>query len=380
MVYRKLFYLIAVMSTQKHRTRRLTDEGLTSPQIEKVIRRDRKEAIPHGQKLEKTFKLADYFMHNPLGEEKLIPDQLKRFFDLVHGHNGTAPTKHEHAMYIAHAAAMRSSCMSRQVGAVITDKADRIIAVGTNDVPQYGGGLYTGEGEQDDRCFKNRRVCENDAEKGRRKARIKAGIVKELPTIFDSSELQDAASQKIDALVDLVFTQSGIPDLIEFSRAVHAEMDALISLSRSGGGSTVGGNLYTTTFPCHNCARHIVAAGLEKVFYIEPYEKSLAPEAHNDSIEVLAHDDQSGTQGDPLKKVKFVHFSGVGPRLYAQLFLRNDGRKDDSGKFIECSTSPDGHPPRIIQEYIDSYRIFEAKIASMFDKEFPTDVIRSVGS
>lgn len=378
MVYRNLFYLIGVMSTQEHRTSRLTDEGLTIAQIETVIHRDRKEPVPHGQQLEKTFKLADYFMHNPLGEEKLIPSQVKRFFDLVHGHNGTTPTKHEHAMYVAHATAMKSSCMSRQVGAVITDKSDRIIAVGTNDVPQYGGGLYTGEGEVDDRCFKHRKICENDTEKARRKDRIRAGIIKELATIFDSSELQAAAMEKIDDLVDLVFTQSGIPDLIEFSRAVHAEMDALIALSRSGGGSTVGGNLYTTTFPCHNCARHIIAAGLEKVYYIEPYEKSLAPEAHNDSIEVLAHDHGATAQVEPIRKVKFVHFSGVGPRLYPQLFLRNDGRKDDSGKFMEYSVSSADQPPRIIKEYIDSYRSFEAKIALMFDKEFPADAVRSL--
>ncbi|KYP10312.1 MAG: hypothetical protein A0129_13510 [Limnobacter sp. CACIAM 66H1] len=372
MVYRSAFYLIGVMSTQDHRFSRLTDTGLRKEDIESIIARDRKESSKFGQQLEKAFKLADYFMHHPLGDQELIPEQTTRFINLVHGHNGITPTKHEHAMYVAHSTALKSSCLSRQVGAVITDKSDRIIAVGANDVPKYGGGLYSADHghEYDDRCFNHRKVCENVAQKLLRKAQIKSGIEKELPTIFPDEKIQQAAMAKIDEIVELVFSESGIPDLIEFSRAVHAEMDALVSLSRGGGGSTIGGNLYTTTFPCHNCARHLVAAGIEKVYYIEPYEKSLAPEAHNDSIEVLDHD-YNTENFPPLNKVKFIHFSGVGPRLYSDLFLRERGRKDDSGKLIEYSSTAQNPPNRIIKEYIDSYRTFETKIASIFVKEFP---------
>jgi deoxycytidylate deaminase len=313
------------MSIHEDRNSRLVDEGFKDDLIEVIMNRDRKEIDKSGQQLEKSFKLADYFMHNPLGNVELIPDQAKRFFSLIHGDNGITPTKHEHAMYVAHSTALKSSCLSRQVGAVITDKSHRIVAVGTNDVPQYGGGLYTGESGNDDRCFKNRKICENTAEKILRKKRIKDGIIKEFPNIFSDPKQLKVAESKVDEIVDLVFAQSGIPDLIEFSRAVHAEMDAIVSLSRGGGGTTVGASLYATTFPCHNCARHIVAAGIEKVYYIEPYEKSLAPEAHNDSIIVLDHDYEEEKQ-NVIPKVKFIHFSGVGPRLYPELFLRKTKR------------------------------------------------------
>lgn len=368
MVYRNLFYLIGVMSTQEHRKSRLCDEGLDDGRIEEVVGRDRKESNPHGQQLEKAFKLADYFMHHPLGDTTLIPEQVTRFVNLIHGSNIITPTKHEHAMYVAHSAALKSSCMSRQVGAVITDRSDRIIAVGTNDVPQYGGGLYSTESDNDHRCF-NHGECENNAEKLRRKARIRQGILDDLPKIFPEESIRKSAESKIDELVDLVFAQSGIPDLIEFSRAVHAEMDALISLSRGSGGSTVGGNLYSTTFPCHNCARHIIAAGIDKVYYIEPYEKSLAPEAHKDAIEVLDHDYPPGDRR-VVHKVKFIHFSGVGPRLYSDLFLREDGRKSSDGKLVSYASATQNPPNRIIKEYIDSYRKFETKIATLFTEEF----------
>src|ERR1035441_9924393 len=68
---------------------------------------------------------------------------------------------------------------------------------------------------------------------------------------------------------------SGLFDMTEYGRAVHAEMDALLTCARSGI-SPRNGTLYTTTFPCHNCTRHLVAAGIRRVVYIEPYPKSKA--------------------------------------------------------------------------------------------------------
>lgn len=379
-VYRNNFYLVGVMSLEANRITRLEDDGLRGPVIDTIVSRDRKEGDKFGQQLERAFKLADYFMHHPLGDKKLVPAQVKRFLDLTHGNNSITPTKHEHAMYVAYSTAMKSSCLSRQVGAAITDSSSRIVAVGTNDVPQYKGGLYTGDGPLDDRCFQSRKICENSAEKSRRRDKIKAGIQEKFTEVFKDPKMAKAAMAKVDEISEFVYEQSGIPDLIEFSRAVHAEMDALISLSRGGGGSTVGGNLYATTFPCHNCARHILAAGIDKVYYIEPYEKSLAPEAHNDAIEVLDHDDDSASVREedgadkvpkPPTKLRFVHFSGVGPRMYPELFQR-ETRKDDAGYFTPSSTSAAGTLPlKIVHEYIDSHRVFEVKVASLFEEQFP---------
>lgn len=368
LVYRRLFYMMGVMSTQEHRESRLKDDGLPAEQVKSVITRDRKESVEHGQQLEKAFKLADYFVHHPLGNSDIVTSQITRFLNLIHGSNEITPTNHEHAMYVAHSAALRSGCLSRQVGAAILEKGGRLIAVGTNDVPQFGGGLYGAESMPDGRCYKHGGKCENDAQKRLRKEKIQSAIISAFPNYVQDQTTSDAHRKNVDDLVETVFQQSGIGDLIEFSRAVHAEMDALISLSRGGGGSTVGANLYTTTFPCHNCARHIVAAGINKVFYIEPYEKSLAPEAHKDSIVVLDHDTESDEHS---RMVKFIHFSGVAPKLFPDLFIRERGRKNKEGNFIQFNLmEQDSLPEKIVKEYLDSYRSFEEKIASIFDEEF----------
>ncbi|TKC83479.1 deoxycytidylate deaminase [Trinickia terrae] len=375
LTYRNLFYLIGVLSTQDHRLARLKDQGLPENIANRIMERDRKEEQKYGQHLEKAFKLADYFIQHPLGLEEAIPRQIERLLKLVHGSNSITPTRHEHAMYVAHASGMKSACFSRQVGAAILDANGKLIAVGCNDVPQYGGGLYSAESQNDQRCAsRSSKICENDRQKKIRKEKIRAGLTSEIASLFKDARTRLTVLSKIDSVIDLAYQHSGIPDLIEFSRAVHAEMDAIVSVAREGSAAVIGGTLYTTTFPCHNCARHIVAAGIDKVYYIEPYEKSLALESHSDSIIVLDHDiaDISNVDGKPTRidKVKFIHFSGAAPRVYPKFFHR-DKRKDDDGAFIEWSG--DNKPSKIMVEFLDSYRDFEAKVSRRFEEAFPLE-------
>jgi deoxycytidylate deaminase len=126
---------------------------------------------------------------------------------------------------------------------------------------------------------------------------------------------------------------TGILNITEYGRAVHAEMEAILSAARNGV-SIRGGTLYSTTYPCHNCAKHIVAAGIVKVKYVEPYPKSYATKLHNDSI---------NSTGDVGKnKVNFEAFVGIGPRKFVDLFSvsLSSGRKlirKSNGKLIEWS-------------------------------------------
>jgi deoxycytidylate deaminase len=66
---------------------------------------------------------------------------------------------------------------------------------------------------------------------------------------------------------------ASVMDITEYGHPVHAEMEAILSCGRVGV-SARGGTLYSTTFPCHNCAKHILDAGIERVVYVEPYPKS----------------------------------------------------------------------------------------------------------
>jgi cytidine deaminase len=105
-------------------------------------------------------------------------------------------------------------------------------------------------------------------------------------------------------------------------------MAALLDGARRGVG--VGKQrLFCTTFPCHNCARHIIAAGIAEVVFREPYEKSLAAELHDDALVVDPATDADG-------KVVFRRFVGIGPPRYQDLFTMQT-RKDAQGNKIDWS-------------------------------------------
>ena len=55
---------------------------------------------------------------------------------------------------------------------------------------------------------------------------------------------------------------------MELCTAIHAEERAIRSL---GGRDATGATLYTTTYPCFQCARYIVDAGIKRIVYVEAY-------------------------------------------------------------------------------------------------------------
>ncbi|MGA7416115.1 MAG: deaminase, partial [Bryobacteraceae bacterium] len=148
---------------------------------------------------------------------------------------------------------------------------------------------------------------------------------------------------------ELVLRNSLLWDITEFGRAVHAEMDALLSCGRNGV-STRGALLYATTFPCHNCTRHIIAAGVKRVVYVEPYAKSQAAQLHEDAIRVEATAIGRSSKTVRDAPVPFEPFIGIGPRRFFDLFsmVLSAGysieRKNKAGRILEWIPRRDSKP------------------------------------
>ncbi|MHB1162741.1 MAG: deaminase, partial [Chloroflexota bacterium] len=243
----------------------------------------------------------------------------------------STPTKEENAMFHAHAAALRSASLARQVGAAVTTVDGDLVAVGTNEVPKAKGGLYWQGDDPDWRDFK---WGHDTSDVGRKDL-----LVDILDRLRKSSMLAGIESEDdVENLVNRTLAGEKTPlagtklmDLIEFVRAVHAEMAALLAAARLGT-SVRGCTLYTTTFPCHDCAKHIVAAGILRVVYIHPYPKSRALAMHKDSIVM-------GRAAEAGKAVTFESFVGIAPRKYMDLFTHTGGRKDKQGRPITVDWS-----------------------------------------
>lgn len=131
----------------------------------------------------------------------------------------TRPTWDNYFLELADLVASRSTCLRRQVGAVLV-KEERIISTGYNGAPR---GLH--------HC-------------------LDLGCLRE---------------------------EQGIPSghRYELCRGVHAEQNAIINAAYYGV-STRGGVIYCTNQPCIICARMIINAGIVKVVHRGDFDDTLA--------------------------------------------------------------------------------------------------------
>lgn len=355
-VYGPNFYLISAYVPRATRIENLvTDiaasnydshrEQYRATAVDLVKRDENDDDKEYGQKVRNSFPEADLFV-DALDPVKLR-NSIDRFIEILFGNPFHTPSKSEFAMFHAQASAYRSAALGRQVGAAISTPAGDIIAVGTNEVPKFGGGLYWSDDDEDGRDFRK-----NFDVSDRKKRELLAEVLKRFADDkwFEGGK-HDGKS--IDALFEQatpLLRSTRLMSLIEFGRAVHAEMAALLDAARRGI-AVKGSTLFTTTFPCHDCARHIIAAGVSRVIYIEPYPKSLAEEFHLDSIVI-------DPVGEVIDKLVFQPFVGIAPRLYSQLF-RMTKRKDRRGEVVEWQASTDGLPRLAVTSlaYIESERI-----------------------
>ncbi len=121
-------------------------------------------------------------------------------------------------MGVALLSAQRSKDNSSQVGACIVSRENKILSMGYNGMP-------TG-------CFDDEMPWEREGE----------------------SELQT-----------------------KYPYVCHAELNAILN---NPSGSLVGSRIYTTLFPCNECAKAIIQSGVTKVIYYDnKYENTLAVKA-----------------------------------------------------------------------------------------------------
>lgn len=339
-VYGPAFFLVGINVRRDLRVTMLAEliakshgEGKKSKQIQRyrsaaegLVDRDEREiGDPFGQRLREVFQLADLFiqMAGDSNDEEGLANSFARFVGLVLSDPFSTPTDDERLMYLAYASSLSSGALGRQVGSVVSTPAGEVLGVGWNDVPKGGGGLYRAGSKPDHRDIHRKRDSSQEHSEE---------LVEELLQLLRNQGVEVPAT--VPGL-----SQLPVMSLIEFGRATHAEMEAIVSAARVGV-SVRGATLYSTTFPCHECARLIVTAGIRRVVFVEPYPKSKALELHADAMTL----NPVGGKSD-ASMVALESFQGVGPRRFAELFsiMPTFGnrleRKDKSGFRLEWKAS-----------------------------------------
>lgn len=364
-VYEHSFRLVAVHCSYEKRLARISGElgdtakyaGVDIGKVQSFMARDAKDrGNSSGQSVTDAFHQGDFFLDNntegPDGAGMNL--DIKRFLSLILGQGLTRPTASEKAIYVAHASALQSSCLSRQVGAALISDTGQIIGTGKNDPPTYGGGTYSEGSAPDHRCFKwefdpngiSFVGCHNDRKKHELYAQISDWMGSELSQHLagevipeniilggdthdeNRKRLREGLQAAFPRMAERLAKMPGVRDAIEYSRAIHAEMATLLAAAREGI-STRNAIMFVTVFPCHNCARHLVAAGVKAVEYIEPYDKSLAYELHSDAIA----GDSPTAGSDDGKHMVIRPFTGVGPRMYDDFFVKRNTLKAPGGRY-----------------------------------------------
>ena len=338
-VYGKQFVLISAYGPQERRLRLIEDrlkrtlppstpyDEICQKACELIDKDSNEEGNDYGQRLRETFHLADVFIDG-LSKQNM-DEKLTRFTQAFFGRTDIAPTKEEYGMYAAKSASLRSADLSRQVGAAIFSSDGELITQGCNEVPKAFGGTYWDSEEPDFRDVKMGQDP-NDI--------LKQDILRDLFDRLAKNELLSEKATKLGGLDEMIkkltrrrkprsneengpLATAAIMDVTEYGRVVHAEMCAICDAARDGR-SVKGGILFCTTFPCHNCTKHILAAGIVRVVYMEPYPKSKAKDLHQNEIEI-----ENEVEG----RVSFVPFLGISPFRYRDIFQKTSKRKNDDG-------------------------------------------------
>jgi cytidine deaminase len=312
----------------------------------------------------RTVHLADVFTNTD--DRQGCRSIIKRLVENIFGYMFHTPTFDETAMGIAFASSIGTASLSRRVGACIV-KDEQVCAIGCNEVPKFGGGTYHAESYPDHREF-NQTGDPND--------KIKAKILSDLllrlknTKTWLSKEKQETPVEDLlnEVLKDSSLRESAILDVIEYTRSAHAEAVAITSAAARGV-SIQGSTLYTTTLPCHECTRLIVAAGIRRVVYIEPYPKSRGSELQSDSV-IL------GSYGQMPQKVLFQPFAGIAIHRQPDLFSWVDRKVDDylsqdEGSFPTLSGAPVAWTARdsTVRDSIFDPEFAEAEIFAQLYKE-----------
>ena len=221
-----------------------------------------------------------------------MSEQWLKYAALIQHPGLITPSSEERCMVVAYTAKFNSGCLSRQVGAVITNQAHTIRSIGWNDVPYGQIPCSLREFNQlmdlDGYPLKIVKYIYSDYES------------KEYKKLPDNLSFIDHVKLKYKNLHKFVLPYNknilsnlyegnlmkGIPDAYCFktlqnefegeknqvhTRSLHAEENAILQMAKYGGEALQNGIIYVTASPCELCCKKLYQIGVRKIVYIDEY-------------------------------------------------------------------------------------------------------------
>lgn len=280
--------------------------------------------IENGVNLIEKEKIANTFLTRE--------EQLMKLISLIYQPGLITPSASERNMQIAYTAKLNSGCISRQVGAVITDKNFVAKSIGWNDVAK--GHTPCNLRNVEDYFSDNIKdsVHYSEFEKGNPTStsdyKYKNSTVSNFKeAILDYFEKDYNAKKDELNGKNCSFCFKSIHNHYEgesnqvHTRSLHAEENAMLQLTKSGGLGVEHGILFTTASPCELCSKKAYQLGIRIIFYIDPYPGI--------AVDQILH-------GGRIKPILFP-FSGAIGNSYHRLYEPYLSQKDEITMSLEMN-------------------------------------------
>ena len=288
------FYLVAVLCEREERWNRAKDvymgRGLNENSFNADDVRDQIEEVSFGQQVALCVDDADIVINNNKHTSitvalKNLRSQGDRYLGLMTEDNLCAPTQDEIFMSMAYAQAERSGCIKRHVGAIIVDNNGSLVSAGFNENPSLRP------------CYQELGYCRKDELMSERLEEQRGKFCPNCGKVLDEVSPPWRCKSCGVSLKAHYFSDHGV----RWCQAIHGEERA-IGAARDCVRPLERATLYTTTFPCLNCAKLVSDARIGQVVYVEPYPEK----------EAVAFLTQS--------EVPTIPFEGVKARAFHRLF------------------------------------------------------------
>lgn len=310
------FYLMAVSCNDDERKRRLRGLGYTDAQIDvvdneeygKLDATDQKAYVK--QDIKACLQRADLHVSNPdsgnmVSHFNSLADQLLTFVALMIRPGLVTPTPLERCMQIAYTAKLNSGCISRQVGAVVTDVNFSVQSVGWNDTP-FG---------QVPCSLRNRFDLTNghDQDAYSEYEKLDVKFISAVGVGNEKFVKVASTGRNISYCFKDEYNELTGKDNQVHTRSLHAEENAFLQIAKYGGRGVEDGKLFTTASPCELCSKKAYQLGIREIYYIDPYPGI-----------AMSHILMGGS-----KNPKLVIFSGAIGRAFHNLYSPKLSFKDE---------------------------------------------------
>ncbi len=272
------YYLVAVNCSDEHRINRLVHKvGLNKEEISELDDKEYPKGSPLSshekfvsQNISACIQKSDIHIHNkdqsPSENKNFLElkGQIVKYFSLILHPGLVTPSVSEKMMQIAYTAKLNSGCISRQVGAVVTDEGGAIRGIGWNSTPEdqvpcvlRSVNLFLDSG--DDSSFSDFELTNDD---------LKTCVEKHSDSYKNSSNVKGL---NLSFCFKDIWNDIKSEDNQVHTRSLHAEENAFLQVSKYGGGPLLRGTLYSTASPCELCSKKAFQLNLKKIVYLDPY-------------------------------------------------------------------------------------------------------------